>query len=373
MKRTRVTADRKGTALLMVLVAMVVLALLSSASMMSAFQEARSSRAAQIQQRALTVAEYGLNLQLANWTSQRSGLALGAIDSSTVGVALGDTAVVRIQRLTNVDYQVVSIGRAGVGNGLLEAQRQVSLLVKMSAPTIRPGGIVTSYGDVDIQGSPDVTGRNTTPPGWTGCGAGGGDTVAVSYKPGTSISVQKPATQAVGGTRADPRAGDPRTYDTFGSDSWASLVARANVRVTGNISPTPSGSSSTCNMYSSNWGEPSRGGNAVVGCQGYMPIIYSPGDLDLQNGRGQGILIVDGRLRLRGNFQFVGLILVRDEFEAEGTTDVWGAIMSRNTDGSVTRVRGNAFLAYSRCAVDKALGGLGSPVRLRERAWANGY
>ncbi|GAB1342631.1 hypothetical protein [Gemmatimonas sp.] len=154
MKRTRITANRRGAALLLVLVAMVVLAVLSSASMMSAFQEARGSRAAQIQQRALTVAEYGLNLQLANWTSQRSGLALGAIDSSIVGVALGDTAVVRVQRLTNVDYQVVSIGRAGVGNGLLEAQRQVSLLVKMSAPTIRPGGIITSYGDVDIQARP---------------------------------------------------------------------------------------------------------------------------------------------------------------------------------------------------------------------------
>lgn len=358
---------RRGSALLIVLVAMVVLAVLSSASMMSAFQEARSSRAAQIQQRAVTVAEYGLNLQLGHWTPTRSAMALGAIDSSTIGVALGDTAVVRIQRLTGVDYHVVSVGRAGVGNGLLEAQRQVSLLVRMSTPSIRPGGIITSFGDVDIQGSPTVTGRNTTPPGWAGCPTSGGDTVAISYRPGADVKVQKPDKQAIGGTRPDPRAGESSSYD------WAALIARANVRLTGNISPAPSGSSSSCNRYSSNWGEPWRGFVAVAGCQDYLPIVYAPGDLDLENGRGQGILIVDGRLRVRGNFEYVGLILVRDEFEAQGNISLHGAIISRNADGAETRVRGNAYMAYSRCAVDRALGALATPTRVKQRAWANVY
>jgi hypothetical protein len=364
---------RRGSALLLVLVAMVVLAVLSSAAMMTSFQEARSSRAAQIQQRALAVAEYGLNLQLTNWTAARSSMANGAIDSTTVGVARGDSATVRIQRLTSRTYNVVSVGRAGIDNGLLEAQRQVSLLVQMSTPSIRPGGILTSYGDVDIQGSPNVTGRNTTPPGWTSCSGTGGDTVAVSYNPGARISVQKPSTQAVGGTRADPRAGDPRNYDTFGTDTWASLVARATVRASGSINPAPSGNSTECFSYSSNWGEPTRGMGSVAGCYGYFPIIYSNGDLDLQNGRGQGLLIVDGRLRIRGNFQFVGLILVRDEFEAEGNMSLHGAVLSRNTDRSETRIRGNAKLSYSNCAVNQALGTLATPVRTKERAWSTVY
>jgi hypothetical protein len=367
MRRTRATRARRGSALLLVLVAMVVLAVLSSAAMMSAFQEARSSRAAQFQQRAFAVAEYGLNLQLTEWGAQRANMALGTIDSLTVGVALGDSAVVRVQRLTAVDYQVVSVGRAGIGNGLMEAQRQVSLLVKMAAPAIRPGGIITSFGDVDVRGSPTVTGRNTTPPGWVGCPVGGADTVAISYRPGADIAVQKPGEQAIGGTRADPRAGDAASYD------WAALAARANVRVTGNISPSPSGNSTTCNQFSSNWGEPWRGLGSVAGCQDYLPIVHAPGDLDLQNGRGQGILIVDGRLRVRGNFEFVGLILVRDDFEALGNVSIYGAVMSRNGDGSETRVSGNANLAYSRCAVERALAGLATPTRLRERAWANVY
>lgn len=88
---------RRGSALLLVLAAMVVLAVLSSAAMMASFQEARSSRAGQIQQRALTVAEFGLNTQLASWSQSRNALANGAIESSTIGVARGDSATVSIQ------------------------------------------------------------------------------------------------------------------------------------------------------------------------------------------------------------------------------------------------------------------------------------
>jgi hypothetical protein len=111
----------------------------------------------------------------------------------------------------------------------------------------------------------------------------------------------------------------------------------------------------------------------VAGCSSYFPIIYSPGDLDLTSGRGQGLLLVDGRLRIRGNFLFVGLILVRDEFEAEGNMDVYGAVMSRNADGVATRLRGNAGLFYSRCSVERAVEATGIPVRARQRSWAPVY
>ncbi|AMW04083.1 hypothetical protein [Gemmatimonas phototrophica] len=371
--RRRGSRPRRGTALLLVLVAMVVLAVLSSAAMMTAFQEARSSRAAQIQQRALSVAEYGLNLQLTNWTPARSAMANGAIDSTIVGVASGDSATVRIQRLTSRTFNVISVGRAGIDNGLLEAQRQVSLLVQVSAPSVKPGGLLTSYGAVDIQGSPSVTGKNTTPPGWTSCAGTGGDTVAVSYRPGASIKVQKPSSQAVGGTKADPRAGDTSTYNTFGTETWNSLVARANVLVSGNPSPTPSGNSTECFSYSSNWGEPTRGTGSVAGCYGYFPIIYAAGNLQLSNGRGQGVLLVNGSLKITGNFAFVGLIVVRDELDIAGNMSLHGAAMSRNANGTGTRFRGNATMAYSRCAVDQAFSSLATPVRTKQRAWSTVY
>ncbi|WP_396216616.1 hypothetical protein [Gemmatimonas sp.] len=114
---------------------------------------------------ARAVAPFGLNTQLANWTQSRNALATGALESSTVGVARGDSASVSIQRLTARTCNVVSVGRAGIDNGLVEAQRQVSMLVTVRAPSIQPAGLLLSFGRVDIQGSPTVTTATRT--AWT--------------------------------------------------------------------------------------------------------------------------------------------------------------------------------------------------------------
>lgn len=372
--RQRQRRERRGTALILVLVAMVVLAVLSSASMMSAFQEARSSRASQIQQRALTVAEFGLNQQLANWPATRQAMAVGAIDEVRVPVALGDEALVRVQRLNPLLFNVVSVGRAGIGNGLMEAQRQVSQLVRFSTPSIRPTGTFTTFGNVTISGSMSLTGRNTTPPGWTGCPAAP-DAFAITHNPARVPNVNKPATQAVGGLSASPAAADPNTYTVFGTETWASLVAKANVRVTGgSASPSPSGSSTTCNTTSSsNWGEPARSAGHTAGCVNYFPIIYSSGNLVINGGRGQGILIVDGSLRMI-NHDFVGLVLVRDHMlNGGGTSSVRGAVMIRSANNQTTSMNANHSFAYSFCGVDRALSALATPARPNERAWGNVY
>ncbi len=351
-----------------VIIAMVLLAVLSLSAVMGTMHEFKAGRNMLSQQRALTIAEYGLNGQLANWTAARNALPVGGIDSSNVVVTIGDTAKVAVMRLNAATFVISSLGRSSVGNGQLESQRQVSMLVRMASPSLRPGSVLTALGNVDVQGSPNVTGRNTTPPGWSGC-ASASDTFAISYKPGTLLAIQKPSTQAVGGTNVDVGLSDANALTLFGTESWASMVARANIRISGNVNPSPVGSFSTCTYGMGNWGEPSRAGGAVVGCQNYFPIIYSAGNLDLTSGRGQGLLIVDGRLNIRGNFTFVGLILVRDEFWGEGNMDLYGAVMSRNVNGAGTRLRGNAGLRYSACAIEKALSSQAVPSRSKHRSW----
>lgn len=364
----RVVRARRGSALMFVIIAMVLLAVLSLSAVMGTMHEFKAGRNMLSQQRALTIAEYGLNGQLANWTAARNALPVGGIDSSNVVVTIGDTAKVAVMRLNAATFVISSLGRSSVGNGQLESQRQVSMLVRMASPSLRPGSVLTALGNVDVQGSPNVTGRNTTPPGWSGC-ASASDTFAISYKPGTLLAIQKPSTQAVGGTNVDVGLSDANALTLFGTESWASMVARANIRISGNVNPSPVGSFSTCTYGMGNWGEPSRAGGAVVGCQNYFPIIYSAGNLDLTSGRGQGLLIVDGRLNIRGNFTFVGLILVRDEFWGEGNMDLYGAVMSRNVNGAGTRLRGNAGLSYSACAIEKALSSQAVPSRSKHRSW----
>lgn len=364
----RLVRERRGSALMFVIIAMVLLAVLSLSAVMGTMHEFRAGRNMLSQQRALTIAEYGLNGQLANWTAARNALPAGGIDSSNVVVTIGDTARVAVMRLNAATFLISSLGRSSVGNGQLESQRQVSMLVRMAGPSLKPGSVLTSLGNVDVQGSPNVTGQNTTPPGWAGC-AGARDTFAISYKPGLPPTVQTPSTQAVGGTNADGSLSSTNALTLFGTESWVSLVARANIVVSGNVNPSPIGSFSSCSFGMGNWGEPSRGGGAVVGCQNYFPLIYSAGNLNLTSGRGQGLLIVDGSLNIRGNFTFVGLILVRDEFWGEGNMDLHGAVMSRNVSGAGTRLRGNAGLSYSACAIDKVLSAQAVPARSKHRSW----
>jgi hypothetical protein len=363
---------RRGSALVLVLVAMVVLLVLSSGAMMGTMQELRTSRTLAVQQRAQAVAEFGMNQQLASWATTRNSMANGAIDSTVVVVQTGDTARVRVQRLNAKTFNIVSIGRAAIGNGLLEAQRQTSLLVRVSSPSINPLGLLSIYNGLNVQGSPVLDGRNTPPPGWSACsGFPTTDTVAIAYNPAAVPTVQK-ANQTVGGTRATPSAADTSTYSVFGAETWASLVAKANVTTVGG-SPSPVGTTTTCAASSTNWGEPNRSGSPVVGCQNYFPIIYSAGDLSINGGRGQGILLVNGSLTLRGNFMFAGIILVRNNLDVAGTPSIYGSMRVRGANGTSSSILGNASFYFSHCATGQALSGLATPRRSGQRSWAQLY
>ncbi len=369
--RTRLVRKRRGTALIIVMIAVVVIAVLSTGAFMTALQEFKSSRGVLVEQRALAVAEFGANAQFDAWTPAKSQMAVGAVDSSYVmAVANGDTARVGIMRLNATTFSLVSVGRASAGNGALESQRAVSQLIRLNSAAITPGAAIMSMGNITVKGSIDITGKNTQPPGWTDCaGYSTRDTFAIAYNPLKTATVQKPATQAVGGTYKDASAGDPNTFLVFGTETFASLAAKANVITTGG-SPSPTGSITTCTPSSSNWGEPNRGIGSVEGCKDYFPIIYSNGDLSLNGGRGQGILLVNGSFRTNGNFKFVGLIVVMDDFRPNGTADIFGSVMIRNSMTDNSLGNGNALIAFSHCAVGKSLAALSRPARTRARGWA---
>lgn len=362
---------RRGTALVIVLIAVVVLAVLSTGAILGSMQELRAAHNEQMAQRALTVAEYGLNQQLSNWTAARNQMANGAIDSSTVSVANGDTASVKVMRLNSRTYWIVSVGRTNRTNGRLEAQRQVNLLVSVSAASKTAPAVITSYSTVTTKGSAYVTGHNTNPPGWLGC-VPANDTFAIAYNPAASVSIQKPATQAIGGANPDPNAGIPGFFTTFGTETYASLAAKANVSLGGaSPNPSPSGTLLTCNYSNSNWGEPNRLIGAVIGCQNYFPIVHTTGSLSVNgNSRGQGLLLVDGDFNVNGNFTYVGLIVVKGSVKANGNFTLYGALMSA---GTMETTNGNASFYYSACAVTGALAGLSTPTRTKQRAWAQMY
>lgn len=375
---------RRGTALVLTLIAIVVLAALSTGAMLGSMQEFRAGRNSLVEQRAFAVAEFGLNQEVSKWKRSRNlpppvGMAYGAIDSTSVFVAQGDTARVNVTRLNENTFWVVSVGRANIGNTQLESQRQTHMLVRIAYPTIIPGGAIVTAGDIDVKGSAEIHGENTNPPGWTQCAnIAGRDTFAISYAPGRQVKIQKP-NAVTGGTHADPMAADSNTYVRFGTESWQSLVAGADATIPGGTySPEPTGTATTCDYsLANNWGEPLRAGNGLVaGCQDYFPIIYATSSLHLSHGRGQGILLVNGDIQLNGNFQWFGLIIARDDIiKGNGTFDMWGSVMARNADvnDQGNSIVGNSSFNWSKCAVESALRGSAILTRTRERSWVQLY
>lgn len=381
--RAGVTRARRGMALILTLVVVVVLAALSTGAVVSSMQEFRGGRNALVEQRAFAVAEFGLNSEISNWNRGRNlppprGMLIGAIDSANVFVAQSDTAKVYIQRLTDNTFWVRSVGRASIGSAQLEAQRMTNMVVRIAYPTINPGGAIVTAGNVRVSGSATVTGRNTNPTNWTQCAnIAGRDTFAITYAPGKTLDVAGAST-IVGGTRVDPAAGDSNTYVRYGTESWNSLVAAADLKLPGgSYGPEPVGTTTSCNLSQQlNWGEPLRGGNGHVrGCEDFFPIIYINGTANLTRGRGQGILLVNGDVRTVGNFQWYGLIIARDDIvKGAGTFDLWGSAMSRNAnvtdDNSIV---GNSNFQWSKCAVESALRGSAILTRTKERSWAQLY
>jgi hypothetical protein len=130
-----------------------------------------------------------------------------------------------------------------------------------------------------------------------------------------------------------------------------------------------------------NWGEPHRSGDNgyVAECINYFPIVYFSSSVKFNgNGRGQGILLVEGDLTLNGGFEWDGLIIARDNVaNSGGTAKIYGSIMAGGArlDNTITdnNLAGNITINYSACALTRALRGSAQVTQAKDRAWAELY
>lgn len=373
--------NREGMALAMSLFAIVVIGALIAGAFFASTQDFRVGTNSLVAQRAFSAAEFGLNKTMAEWdTKLNLGIKTGKDTSFAFSFADGGGSAVRITRLNQYTYWVVSEGNAGKGTPV-ETHRRTSTVLRLAYPAVKVGGALTLAGGGYVRGDAEVSGTNTNPAGWDCTEYPGRDTTAIAYSPDASLTVQKPE-NVVGNpsTYADPNAADDGTYIKYGDENWNTLVANADIRVTGTISPEPVGTATTCNTTgtygTTNWGEPLRDAASIAGCYSYFPIIYSTTDLKLETGRGQGILLVEGSLQINGNFQFTGLIIIRDKIlRGNGTPTVFGAVMARNAAINETNDDGSAILGtanwqYSKCALESALQGSARLLPAKKRAWA---
>jgi len=359
----------------------------------SDFRAAQATRQAVV---ALAAADAGAGRTVAMWSQVVPALP-----------APGDSLVVDWQTLPDGSFYRSVVLRAPVGAGgageprvLMhttgraappgEARRTVVTLVEISGgPGLCCTAAIKVQSSVRISGPkkgnnnlPDVDGTDRRPPGWSSArctaplqdlpGTVSSDTTAVQIRKNGDIEGAPPLVQDTTIVPSD--------FTTFGSVTYADLVALADADFVGNqrfkndVGPViASGVCVTGDAL--NWGSP---GDPNGPCGDYFPVIHVSGNLRLQgSGQGQGVLLVDGDLQIDDDFQFFGVVIVLGVLKFNGPGDIFGALLVRGGASGKGRsdISGGGNVLYSSCAAQKAMAGLppaasgGGGNTARERSW----
>ncbi len=370
--------DRRGVALMTVIVATVVVGVLAAGTVFVGIQEQRMGEGVRRVGKSFGIAEGGAVETLRNWNwSSNNNIRLYPLDSVQLPAtaAPNGTGVyqARAFRLTNQMYLLDVAGRDSISfsgnvpdNGARERigflARVVPLNVKVKGALTVGGPVVFGGGNVYVQGADHV------PPGWTTCNPL--DTTlagVVAKKPG---DVTNSAGQVTGSPNVliDPSM-DSTWFLTYGGTTYADLANVATIILPGGTySPAPSVVGGVCQNTTMNWGD---GNTPTNPCGNRFPIIHMTGNATILNGQGQGIILADGNLTFGGTFTFYGIIIVRGGFStmAGGNPKVYGALMAQSINLATTAFAGDAVINYSKCALLKTKDATGTPAQLRSRSW----
>lgn len=391
---------RGGFALPAAIGALVIVGLLVTAGFYMAHQEVRIGMASKNGAAAFYLAEYGIAEVMDNWNAGQMA-ALPSWSDTTISDTLSyGHYQVAVKRMSSRLFFLDSRGTITEGGLLGGATRRAGLIVRLFTGDISPPAALTTRGPTYLKGSAEIHGEDMYPPGWESyCtntltdmpGVVHGDTLLMEYEePVPIVSCTSTGSGKYKVTTCDTIMGgsnltgsphmwqDEALTDTsftqFGEMSWEDLVAMADKDVSSlgeNINSTgptytASGACQTTDLL--NWGDPTDPSSA---CGSYFPIIYHSGEyLRIQSGGyGQGILLVEGNLDLRGNFIFNGVIIVQGNFETQGSGNrINGGVMASNANLLEQSLVGGSVVQYSKCAVERALLNNSSLTRARPLA-----
>ncbi len=376
------TSDRRGFALPAAIGGLVIVGVLVTAGFYMARQEVRIGVASKHAAMAVNVAQMGANEVMANW----NGYQLGQVPiwGDTTLTDTTDTGIWTVQ-VTNLNGKIYFLSASGdvtEGGALWSgANRRIGIVTRLIFANIDPPAALTTRGSATLKGGAEVHGEDAPPTMWTGyCpltttnkpGVLTNDTSGVKTQGSAQITGVPPYDQ-------DSTIVDS-TFTTFGDLTWAELVevAKADGKDVSSLGSSinntfPDSTGSKCNTATlTNWGDPYHPAGA---CGGYFPLIYHGGPtLTIQSGGvGQGVLLVDGDLDLRGNFEFYGIIIVQGALGVQGSGNrVFGAVMASNADLDNQSLVGGSVVNNSTCAVQRSIlnnAALSRARPLAERSW----
>ena len=379
----------RGFALPAAVGALVIIGVLVTAGFYIARQEVRIGVASQNAALAFYLAETGANDVVENWDASAMLNQSTWSDTSFVDTLDMGTWSVNVTRMATRLYYLDATGTVTEGGALQSgASRRAALIVRLFSGEISPPGALTTRGPTYLKGSAEVHGEDRFPDNWTGMctnsltdkpGIVAQDTADIHWDQGSEEVVTcvtegqgkykvvtcDTTASGLGNISGIPEvledsAMTDTTFTSFGELDWDELVAMADKVVTplgSNINAVaPDSTGSTCNASPlTNWGDP-RDPNAACGL--YFPIVYHGGPvLRLQSGGfGQGVLLVDGDLDLRGGFVYNGVIIVQGNFETQGSGNrIVGGVMASNAELEEQSLVGGSQVQFSTCAMEQAV------------------
>ncbi len=376
--------SERGYALPAAIGGLVIVGVMVTAGFYMSSQELRIGVANKNSAMAVNVAQAGANEVMANW----NGYQLGNIPvwgdttiTDTVDVGIWS---VNITNFNNRVYFLDAEAEITEGGALWAgANRRVGVITRMLFANINPPAALTTRGSTTIKGGAEVHGEDADPTGWGSFCTGNMDD-----KPGILTNdTSQLGTVGQGQVTGDPKWGQDSTivdstFTVFGNMTWDDLVTLAKAEgknVTGlgtninNTGPAVNASGRCDDSVLTNWGDTLP----TAPCGSYFPLIYHGGPkLTIQSGgMGQGILLLDGDLDLRGNFTFYGIIIVQGNFETQGSGNrVLGGVMASNADFDTQGITGSSVVNNSTCAVERAILNNSSLSRARplsSRSWVD--
>jgi hypothetical protein len=318
--------NRRGLALLLALLGILVAAMLATAALTAARLRWRTGRGLVAATQASAAVSASLSSRLAGWDQ-------GAAESLVVGLSVPSLLPIlpvpsvlsydSVLRLGPALYQLRTVAeRVAADSGVLARDGAVEL-VALTAPRLVDSSAVVAPVAPLVSGTGIVDGADLIPAGW--------DTLCAPPEAPTPPFVVESA-----------------PFGRLSPVTVAELERWAEIRVAGSVPPPGplTDAAGICFAAATNWGDPQG-----EPCRDRLPLVVLQSGSVVADGKGQGILIATGDLSLSGNFYFAGAILALGDVQISGQAQVMGLILA----GGAVRLTDQARVSRSTCAVRRAL------------------